>query len=345
MNINKAKNNQDSFFYKIMAIVALAALATIIIIIGLSSSGKSNAPAGTPDTQPTVTSPADTNGMQNTPSGDDPGTPDTPNTPNTTDTPDSPNTPTDPADTTSSESGDDPSDTTGNNNEDSPSYADGVPTEAEMMEKYKGTILEKTEDAGQEYIDNIIFLGDSTTYGLKAYKMLKDGKETLQVWTPINGTLSLNRATIDRIYYPDTKEEITISETVKKAKPDMMIITLGVNGVATLSETQFKGAYVDLIDTIKKASPNTKIILQSIFPAAKRYDTTKGIDNDKINRANIWVADVAKECGVKYLYTACALLGEDGYYMNDSYQNGDGLHLNEIGFEKELNYIRTHAYN
>lgn len=100
----------------------------------------------------------------------------------------------------------------------------------------------------------------------------------------------------------------------------------------------------------QKKKRQKKIILITfavmiIFPAAKRYDTTKGIDNDKINRANIWVADVAKECGVKYLYTACALLGEDGYYMNDSYQNGDGLHLNEIGFEKELNYIRTHAYN
>ena len=37
-------------------------------------------------------------------------------------------------------------------------------------------LLAKTEDAGQEYIDGIIFVGDSTTYGLKPYKMLKDGK-------------------------------------------------------------------------------------------------------------------------------------------------------------------------
>lgn len=322
-----------------MAIVALAALAAIIIIIGVASSDASNE-TNAPDSTPTVNTPADTSG---TASGNDSPADTTGSA--VTDTPADTTPSDDPADTTAPESDDEPSETTGKKDEDTPTYAGGVPTEAEMMANYKGTILEKTADAGQEYIDNIIFLGDSTTYGLKAYKMLSGGKETLQVWTPINGTLSLNRSTIDRIYYPNTKEEITIADTVKKAKPDMMVITLGVNGVATLSETQFKGAYTDLIDTIKKASPNTKIILQSIFPTAKRYDTTKGIDNDKINRANIWIADVAKECGVKYLYTACALLGSDGYYMNDSYQNGDGLHLNEVGFEKELNYIRTHAYN
>ena len=318
-----------------MAIVALGALAAIIIIIGLSSSDNGKF-SNSPDQNPTVTTPADTSGnkpTETTGPADENTSSDTTASTDTT-APDTTENTTD--DTTSGPAPDNP---------DSPTYANGVPTEAELIRDYKGTVLEKTADAGQEYIDDIIFLGDSTTYGLKAYKMLKDEDKTLQVWTPTNGTLSLSRATTDRIYYPDTKEQITVVEAVKKAKPSMMIITLGVNGVATMSEAQFKDAYTELVNSIKKASPDTKIILQSIFPTAKRYDTTKGINNDKINRANVWVADVAKTCGVKYLYTASALLGSDGYYMNDSYQNGDGLHLNEVGFEKELNYIRTHAYN
>ena len=53
-------------------------------------------------------------------------------------------------------------------------------------------LLRGTGDMGQEYIDSIIFLGDSTTYGLKAYAVLTDGKKTKQVWTPSNGTLTLS---------------------------------------------------------------------------------------------------------------------------------------------------------
>ena len=37
------------------------------------------------------------------------------------------------------------------------------------------TVLGETEDAGSEYIDKLVFIGDSTTYGLKAYGMLSGG--------------------------------------------------------------------------------------------------------------------------------------------------------------------------
>ena len=43
------------------------------------------------------------------------------------------------------------------------------------------TILGETADAGQEYIDKLTFLGDSTTYGLRYYKMLSGGTDTTQV--------------------------------------------------------------------------------------------------------------------------------------------------------------------
>lgn len=48
------------------------------------------------------------------------------------------------------------------------------------------TQLGETADAGDEYISKMVFIGDSTTYGLKAYEVL-DGS---QVWTPSSGTLA-----------------------------------------------------------------------------------------------------------------------------------------------------------
>ncbi|NLZ37114.1 MAG: hypothetical protein GX897_06525 [Clostridiales bacterium] len=202
-------------------------------------------------------------------------------------------------------------------------------------------LLAKTEDAGQEYIDGIIFVGDSTTYGLKPYKMLKDGKETKQVWTPKSGTLTLSYATITKIVYPDDGSEITIAEAAEKKQPKMMVLTLGVNGVSFMEEDFFKSEYAKLIAQIKQVSPDTVIILQSIFPVARNYKSLSQINNTKISAANKWIAAVAESEGVYFLDTYSALVNAEGW-LPDEYQNGDGIHLNTAGFTVELNNIRTH---
>ena len=66
--------------------------------------------------------------------------------------------------------------------------------------------------------------------------------------------------------------------------PKIVVLTLGVNGVSSLTEEQFKGYYVDLINLIKKKSPDTKIITQSIYPVCDYYEM-KSISMEKINRA------------------------------------------------------------
>ena len=194
--------------------------------------------------------------------------------------------------------------------------------------------LEETEDYGQDYLDSIIFVGDSTTYGLKAYSMLKGGTNTTQVWTPASGTYSLNAlVTTYKIVYPQTGEEMTVAEAAAYAKPEYMIITLGINyGVPYCGETEFKKYYRMLLDEVTAASPETKLMLQSIYPVATNNDL-KDITNAKIDLANQWIEQLAEEYGLKYLHTNPALKGDDGYLVM-SYQNGDGLHIRTHGYPK-----------
>ncbi len=208
---------------------------------------------------------------------------------------------------------------------------------------YRDTVLALTEDMGDEYLSRIIFLGDSTTYGLKKYGMLPGGSQTKNVWTPVSGTLTLAYATFSTILYPDDGSEIIITDAVTKSKPDILVVTLGINGISFMDETYFKSEYIKLVQLIQKASPYTKIILQSIFPVAKSYVNKKSINNEKITASNLWIAEVANKTGVKYANTASVLMDKNGY-LPEEYQNGDGLHLNEISFAIELEYLRTHAY-
>lgn len=203
-------------------------------------------------------------------------------------------------------------------------------------------LLTETPDAGTEYQDKFVFLGDSTTYGIMYYGVLSGGKNTTQVWTPKSGTLALFNQSIATIVYPETGEEILIADAAEKKQPEYMLITLGVNGVASMDEEYFKSEYSKLIQSILTASPNTKIILNTIYPVASNYDVSSGIDNTKIVEANKWIEAIAEENNVRFLNSYEVIVDGDGY-MKTEY-NSDGLHMNADGYSKVLEYLRTHEY-
>ena len=204
-------------------------------------------------------------------------------------------------------------------------------------------VLEETEDMGQEYIDSMIFFGDSNTDHLRSYGMLKGGRDTKQVWSPESQTVTLNsEITNVKIIYPETGAQMTVPEAAALKKPEYLVISLGTNGVSTLTESQFKYCYKKLINAVKEASPNTKIIVQSIYPVTSWYT---GFSNEKINTANGWLLEIAEETGVKYADTASVLKDTDGA-LEESYNSDheDGYHVNAEAYEKILNYLRTHGY-
>ena len=209
-------------------------------------------------------------------------------------------------------------------------------------------ILGETADAGQAYIDRLTFIGDSTTYGLWYYSneapLLTGELESEQVWTPSSGTLALfnyKTATV-RCPTPDGPE-ISIAEAAALKQPEYLVITLGVNGVSDMSEEYFKECYTGVINTVLDASPNTKIICNSIYPVGRNYAQLSSINNDKINAANEWIKEVAAATGTRYSDT-CSVLKDAEGWLRDDYQNGDYIHLNAAGFTAVLEYLRTHAY-
>ncbi len=221
--------------------------------------------------------------------------------------------------------------------------ATDVPTPVPTPTPPPPTVLEQTEDAGQEYIDSLYFLGDSITYQLASNHFVP----FTQVWVPKIGTLSLfSWAVSDINYYPkddpDNPREMSIADTAAACKPEYLVITLGINGVAVLDEEDFKDYYRDLINTILENSPDTKIICQSIFPVVESL-TPEGITNANVEKGNQWILDVAKETGTRYLNTHEVLTDSSGGLIHD-YSPWDGYHVTTDAYEVILQYIRTHAY-
>ena len=210
-------------------------------------------------------------------------------------------------------------------------------------------ILKETSDPGQEYIDKIIFLGESTTYGLQRYGLLPDD----QVWTGATctdglvksaGTLSLSPS-IDktRIFYPDTSEALTVGEALSRKKPEYLIITLGLNnGASYYSEDEFKQCYRILLNAVVEASEETTVVLQSLFPVS-RACRIKAYTPERIQICNSWICDIASEYEIYYLDTSAVLADENGYLFPEYDNGGDGIHLNAAGLASVLSYVKTHG--
>ena len=206
--------------------------------------------------------------------------------------------------------------------------------------------LTNTPDYGQSYINDVIFLGDKTIGGITKYELLKGGTETRQVWVDEKGTLTLDFGIANaNVIYPEDGTAISIAEAAARKKPGYIVITVGLeNGVAYCSEEKFTEYYGKLIDTIQDAVPNTKIILQSVFPVtADAEKSLSGITNRKIDTANGYIERLAEEMGVRYLHTAEVLKNKSGA-LDEKYASADGVTLNESGYAAMLQYLRTHGY-
>ena len=220
------------------------------------------------------------------------------------------------------------------------------------LQESSPVLLKESADMGQSYLDSFIFLGESTTYHLIHRGVLRGGKRTTQVWGPDNGTINLDSTVTSlRIRYPDTGELLTIKEAAARKRPTYLVLTFGLNGAprnVRLGKEYYKSVYRLLLDEIRAASPDTKILLQSCFPVAENMDmsnysvTVEGL-NDCIDTINGWVLELAEEYGLRYLNTAEVLTNERGMLCSE-FQNGDGHHLTREAYVKILHYIRTHGY-
>ena len=216
----------------------------------------------------------------------------------------------------------------------------------------QNAILALGEDLGEEYIDGFIFVGESTTYHLKSRGVLKGGRDTRQVWATEGGTLNLDLSTASvKIIYPPTKERLTIAEAAARERPRYMVFTFGLNGAVQnikRGREYYKSCYLSLINSVREASPDTRIILQSAPPVASNMDMSNySVDfrtlNEYIATINSWALELAADEGVRYLNTAEIMKDASGA-LRYELQVGDGHHLTEGAYLEMLNYIRTHGY-
>ena len=190
---------------------------------------------------------------------------------------------------------------------------------------------QKTTDAA--FIDSLTFLGDSTTAHMLSRAPLKDGSASKQIWATKNRYLNLSsRITYEKIVCPQNGEEMTIASAAATVRPKYLVITLGIDyGVYYYRSDleTFSLYYEKLLDAIEAASPETVIVLQSIFPVGHGSSV---ITNEMVDRANGAISEIAARRNLVFVDAATPLKDAKGYLAPEYCYSEDGIHLTEAAY-------------
>ena len=200
----------------------------------------------------------------------------------------------------------------------------------------------ESEDGGQDYLNKLTFLCDSTLVGLRDYGLLAGGTETTQVWATHAGSLPFGTVNEAKIEYPADGSEQTIVDAVTLAQPEILVIALGSDSLAQLDQTTFLTAYRTLVRNITSASPNTTLICCGTCSVIANYTGSDGLSPTMMSDANEWIKTVCIETGAYYADISYPL-GDGSGTMFSSYASSNGKSLNSTGIGLVLDYLKTHA--
>ena len=200
---------------------------------------------------------------------------------------------------------------------------------------YDSVKLKETKNYGNEYFNKITMVGDSNIMNMYLNGYLNG----LRAWAiPCLHAESMHSIEIN-LYGLGIKMKLL--DAVEKYKPEIMILNFGTFSTSWISEETFVEKANAMIEQIKEKSPNTKIILISIYPIKKGYNINE-FQQDIINKYNFLILEMADKHGLKYLDVQEVLKGDDGY-GKEEYFVDDKFHLTLLGHSTVKEYIKTHA--
>ncbi len=192
--------------------------------------------------------------------------------------------------------------------------------------------------ASEDYLKNVVFVGDSLTYGLATYNIVPSSN----VLASVSMTLAkIETATVNTQY-----GELTIVDALTQMQPETVYIMLGSNGVAYLNTNELYQYFSVFMNSVRDACPETDIYVISVPPvtAEKENAVNVPIKNSDIDDFNKRILDYCDRNDIYYLDLNSSLKNESGVLPEEDAEN-DGMHLKHSTYTKFTDYILTHVAN
>lgn len=189
-------------------------------------------------------------------------------------------------------------------------------------------------------IARMTFFGDSTT----AHLALRGGIPRERVWSGAGNTVLFETVNRSRcVHLSAENRDMTLADAAALKKPEILVITVGVSGGAgMLSRERFTEIYRELLLSVRRASPETKILVQSMLPLSDRsVKYYKRLTKDAVAEGNLWIRALCMEMRIPYVDTHAKLADPATGYLRPEYQNDEYMHLTEAAYAVVLENIRA----
>lgn len=206
---------------------------------------------------------------------------------------------------------------------------------------YTSTILETTDDAGEDYIDSTLFLGDSNT--ARMYRMFDYCSYDNAIGSV--GMSAKSLATFACVQLSTSSSYVTMPQAVAKLQPRRVILTFGTNDLnPSYKAADFVKNYQTGIEAIVTAYPSVDIIVNSIPPIGQQH-SNQSLTQSQVDEYNKALVEMCQEKGWKFLNSAEVLKDSATGYAKSGYvETSDGIHLTRSAMDALFTYIRTHSY-
>ena len=206
---------------------------------------------------------------------------------------------------------------------------------------YNTTILETSDDAGESYVDETLFLGDSNT--ARMYRMFDYCSYDNAIGSV--GMTAKSLATFACVQLSSSSSYVTMPQAVALLQPKRIILTFGTNDLNPNYKTaDFIKNYQTGIEAVVTAYPSADIIVNAIPPIGQQH-SNQSLTQTQVDEFNKALVEMCKEKGWKFLNSAEALKDSTTGYAKAGYvETSDGIHLTRTAMDALFSYIRTHSY-
>ena len=206
---------------------------------------------------------------------------------------------------------------------------------------YTSTILEQSADAGDSYVDETLFLGDSNT--ARMYRMFDYCSYDNAIGSV--GMTAKSLVTFACVQVSTSSGYITMPQAVAKLQPRRVILTFGTNDLNPgYKAADFVKNYRTGIEAIVTAYPSVDIIVNAIPPIGQQH-SNQSLTQTQVDEYNKALVEMCQEKGWKFLNSAEVLKDSvTGYAKSGYVETSDGIHLTRTAMDALFNYIRTHSY-
>lgn len=206
---------------------------------------------------------------------------------------------------------------------------------------YTSTILEQTSDAGDSYVDETLFLGDSNT--ARMYRMFDYCSYDNAIGSV--GMTAKSLVTFACVQVSTSSGYITMPQAVAKLQPRRVILTFGTNDLNPgYKAADFVKNYRTGIEAIVTAYPSVDIIVNAIPPIGQQH-SNQSLTQTQVDEYNKALVEMCQEKDWKFLNSAEVLKDSvTGYAKSGYVETSDGIHLTRTAMDALFTYIRTHSY-